>query len=295
MQNALIQDGALDSSLARVATNMRLLEIDLASGAFREFLYVLDDKSYGVNEIVAINATQFLVIERDGKAGSSAAFKKIMKIDIGGATNIHDLKALPATGLPPGVTPVAKSVFIDLLDPAHGLAGASFPEKIEGLAFGAPLANGDYTLYVASDNDFKASQPSNFYVFGIPPADLPGYAAQASNCEEPPPQTVTLSQLQTEVFDLECAGCHTGGGTSLPASMNLSSVEATYANLVNVPSKQVPSLLRVEPLDPDNSYLITKLVGGPQMGGARMPFGGAPLPTETVERIKTWIREGARP
>src|SRR5262245_22141077 len=79
MQSALIQDGALDASLKRVGTNNRLVEIDLESGAIREFLYQLDNKSNGVNEILAVNDHEFLVIERDGNAGTAAAFKKIFQ------------------------------------------------------------------------------------------------------------------------------------------------------------------------------------------------------------------------
>lgn len=184
MQNALIQDGALDANLKRVATNARLVAIDVGSGEVREFYYPLESKDNGLNEIVAINDHQFLVIERDGKAGTAAAFKRIYRIDIAGATDIRGLKTLPATGVPGGVTPVQKSLFLDLLNPAYGLAGASFPEKIEGLAFGPALSSGQRTLVVSSDNDFVAANSSKFFVFGIDAADLPGFVPQVvGNCE----------------------------------------------------------------------------------------------------------------
>ena len=178
MQNALIQDGALDSALKRVATNSRLVQIDLQSGEIKEFYYQLENKDNGLNEIVAINDHQFLVIERDGKVGAAAAFKRLYKIDINGATDIRNLKSLPATGVPSGVTPVSKSLFIDLLAPEYGLAGAGFPEKIEGLAFGPVLKTGQQTLVVTSDNDFVTANSSKFYVFGIDSADLPGFQPQ---------------------------------------------------------------------------------------------------------------------
>ncbi|MDB5968952.1 MAG: hypothetical protein JWQ90_1402 [Hydrocarboniphaga sp.] len=184
MQNALIQDGALDASLKRVATNSRLIELNQSSGEIKEYYYPLDNIGYGLNEITAVNDHQFLVIERDGKAGASAAFKKVYLIDIAGATDIRGIKSLPATGVPSGVTPVSKTLFLDLLDPAYGLAGASFPEKIEGLAFGPDLSGGQHTLIVTNDNDFVTANPSNFYVFGIDTADLPGYTPQQiSSCE----------------------------------------------------------------------------------------------------------------
>lgn len=79
-----IQDGGLDGSLARVGLNNRIVEIDVETGALREFVYVLESKSNGVNEIVAVNDHEFLVLERDGRAGASAVFKHLFKIDIAG-------------------------------------------------------------------------------------------------------------------------------------------------------------------------------------------------------------------
>ncbi len=172
MQNALIQDNALDSSRKRVGKNNRILEIDVQTGATREFLYQLEDKGNGVNEILAVNDHEFLVLERDGKAGAKAAFKKIFKIDLTGATDISAIASLPEKTVPEGVTPVSKSLFLDLLDSSFGLAGEDFPEKIEGLAFGPFLADGRLPLLVTSDNDFLMEQPTNIYVFAIDPEDL---------------------------------------------------------------------------------------------------------------------------
>src|SRR5262249_8393689 len=127
MQSPLIQDGPLNELNQRRGVNARLLELDLASGATREFLYQLDSRSNGTNEILAVDDHVFLVIERDGNPGLAAVTKKIFKIDIAGATDISSLTSLPQTGAPPGVVPVAKTLLIDLLDPAFGLAGPSFP------------------------------------------------------------------------------------------------------------------------------------------------------------------------
>jgi hypothetical protein len=171
MQSPLLQDGALNDSFSRRGINNRIVEIDIDSGEVREFLYQLADRSYGVSEILAINDHEFLVIERDGNPGTAAAFKRLIKIDIAGATDIRAIKQLPQTGpLPAGVTPVAKTPFLDLLDPAFGLAGASFPEKIEGLAFGPDLEDGRHLLIVTNDNDFTQTQPSRFFAFAIDPA-----------------------------------------------------------------------------------------------------------------------------
>jgi hypothetical protein len=178
MQSALLQDGALDAANSRVGLNNRIVEIDVEDGAIREFVYPLDDRSNGVSEIVAVNANEFLVLERDGRAGANARFKKLMKIDITHATDVRGIAKLPTSGLPSGVTPVAKSPFLDMLDPKFGLAGPTFPEKLEALAFGPELEDGRLLLFVVNDNDFLQTQATNFYAFAIDRADLPGYAAQ---------------------------------------------------------------------------------------------------------------------
>lgn len=178
MQSPLIQDNALNSSNGRIGTNVRMLEIDIANGTTREFLYQMDNRSNGVNEILAVNDHEFLVIERDGRAGSNATFKQIFKIDIANATDVSSLASLPTSVTPAGVMPVTKTLFIDLLNPSFGLAGASFPEKIEGLAFGPDLPDGRHLLMVASDNDFISANPTDIYAFAIDSTSLPGFQPQ---------------------------------------------------------------------------------------------------------------------
>jgi mono/diheme cytochrome c family protein len=104
-------------------------------------------------------------------------------------------------------------------------------------------------------------------------------------------KAATLSQLQADVFTPRCAVCHTGGGSSLPGSMNLTAGN-TFANLVNVGSRQVSGATRVVPGDAANSYLIRKLEGT-NTAGSRMPLGGPYLDADTLARIKSWIASGA--
>ena len=52
---------------------------------------------------------------------------------------------------------------------------------------------------------------------------------QAPPPPPPPPPTVTLAQLQSTIFTPICSGCHTGGGATLPSSMNLSNATASHA------------------------------------------------------------------
>jgi hypothetical protein len=178
MQNALLQDNALDAAAKRVGLNNRLLQIDVATGATREYVYQLAAKSNGVNELLAVDDHRFLALERDGNAGTAAAFKKIFLVDLAGATDVSGVPSLPKSGLPNGVVAASKQLLVDLLDPAFGLAGPDFPEKIEGLAFGPRLPDGRVLLLVSTDNDFVAARPTQIFAFALTDAALPGFTPQ---------------------------------------------------------------------------------------------------------------------
>jgi hypothetical protein len=181
------------------AKNLRIVTIDIASGATHEYAYMLTTGS-GVSEIVALNDHQFLVDERDGKGlgdGSKASVKQLFKIDLDGAQDVTALSGdLSAKA-------VAKSLVLDVVAVlgANGIAPAQVPAKIEGLAFGADVVDNGvlmHTLYVANDNDFvRASAGDNkFYVFGISDADLnkvgATYVAQQFAAEVPEPSSIAL-------------------------------------------------------------------------------------------------------
>jgi hypothetical protein len=97
---------------------------------------------------------------------------------------------------------------------------------------------------------------------------------------------VTLSQLQQDIFTPLCSGCHppTQGLDLRPGH--------TYASTVNVPASQMPSLMRVKPGDPDNSYLYRKL-RGQGISGSRMPQGGPFLSQSEMDKVRDWILAGA--
>ena len=108
---------------------------------------------------------------------------------------------------------------------------------------------------------------------------------------------VTLTQLQTQIFTPICSGCHTGVGTTLPGVQNLTAGH-TFASIVGVPSIEQPTLLKIKPNDPTNSYLLQKIEGAPGITGSRMPFGCGStsnpcLDQATIDLVKTWISQGA--
>jgi hypothetical protein len=106
----------------------------------------------------------------------------------------------------------------------------------------------------------------------------------------PPPATTSLfQQVQDQVLTPNCTGCHVGAGA--PQGLRLDAGNS-YALLVNVASTQVPTLLRVKPGDPDNSWLVKKIDGTATVGG-RMPLGRAALPQASIDLVRSWISAGA--
>lgn len=102
--------------------------------------------------------------------------------------------------------------------------------------------------------------------------------------------TVTLAQLSAEIFTPSCAvsGCH---GASNPAEgMSLTS-SAIAASIINVTSNQRPNLKRIDPGNPDGSYLLQKVRG--TGANNQMPLGGAPLSGAKIQLIVDWVTAGA--
>ncbi len=116
--------------------------------------------------------------------------------------------------------------------------------------------------------------------------DGKGGQAQASRQVTVQAAGVTLAQLQNDIFTPLCSGCHPPNqGLALRAGH-------TYASTVNVPSTQMPSLMRVKPGDPDHSSLSRKVLGQGIIG-SRMPQGGPFLSQSELDKVRGWILAGA--
>jgi hypothetical protein len=88
-----------------------------------------------------------------------------------------------------------------------------------------------------------------------------------------------------------CVTCH--GGARPASGLDLSG--NAYAALVNVPSREKPGQMLVEPGDADSSYLYQKLEGTTGIVGLRMPRNGPPYLTDgQIQVIERWIEEGAK-
>jgi hypothetical protein len=137
--------------------------------------------------------------------------------------------------------------------------------------------------------------------------DAGGHDSRAQDASYAPPSSADAACAPTadagpqadgtfgSVFALlkkDCASCHVAG-----KSPEVTTMDATYADLVGAPSKRscagssVPPPVLVIPGDPDNSLLLLKLLGH-QTCGKQMPIT-ALLPADQVEVYRAWIAAGA--
>lgn len=127
---------------------VRLLEFDPAARRFVGLVgrYQLDDPAHAIGEIAVINENEFLVIERDGRQGDEAEFKRIYRID---------LTRRDANGV------FAKELVVDLLNIADPRFLA--PSTRDGLfrfpffTIEAVIVLDANTILVNNDNNFPAT------------------------------------------------------------------------------------------------------------------------------------------
>jgi len=182
MQAALLQD-ASDPATKKL---IRLIRIDLASGAVQEFGYRLTDGS-GVSEILAINSHEFLLLERDGAGlgdkNPTAVAKKLFRVDLANGVDITDLKGTAALA-----AVLKKTLVLDVVEAlaAGGIDASNVPAKLEGIAFGPDVkvkGQSLHTLFMTNDNDFgpDIAGPNRIYVFGFDGDDLAASDPQKIN------------------------------------------------------------------------------------------------------------------
>ena len=109
--------------------------------------------------------------------------------------------------------------------------------------------------------------------------------------EEPGGPAFTFAQVQAQVFTPTCAkaGCHTAAAAS--GELVLEAGQA-YGQIVNRPAVGNSALDRIEPGNPERSYLIKKLRGDPDITGVRMPPDSL-LTQEQMDGIAAWVQAGA--
>jgi len=128
--------------------------------------------------------------------------------------------------------------------------------------------------------------------------DGPDEPAAGSDGSEPNPEPGATIDFPSQVqpfFDDHCA-CHL---TVNPPEGLVLRAGASYDSLVGVASNESPNLLRVDPGNPDDSYLMIKIDDSlpnafARRVGDRMPPEPPPVEAARIDIVRQWILEGAQ-
>ena len=177
-EGALAQDGlAADVGQESLA---RILQYRLGSRKpHEEYVYVVNPVAedpvpadqFRVNGLVELlpldNAGTMLALERSFSVGAEGAGNTIWLYEIStqGATDVSGYESLYPNGVdqpPVDFEPVTKRLILNVEEDL-GIE----PDNIEGMTFGPALPDGRLPLVLVSDNNFAASQTTQFIVLAV--------------------------------------------------------------------------------------------------------------------------------
>lgn len=189
-ENGLTQNGLPATILS--GSRSRILAFDIATGLpSAEYIHDIAPvpvlprpitalATNGLSDMVAIGDLEFIAIERSFSSGvavpgtSTTGYTiRLHHLDATSATNVAGLSSL--SGL--AITPVAKTLLLDLATLKNDDGSPLALDNIEGLTLG-PVVDGKQTLILVSDNNFSASQSTQFVALQISPVPEPETYAQ---------------------------------------------------------------------------------------------------------------------
>jgi hypothetical protein len=177
-EGAVVQDGPA-ANLGQ-ASFARILQYRLSSGVpGSEYVYVVNPVAelpvpptqFRVNGVVELlpldNLGTMLALERSFSVGAPGLGNTVWLYEIStqGATDVSPYFSLYPDGLaqpPLGFTPVSKRLILNV-EADLGIE----PDNLEGMAFGPPLPDGRLPLILMSDNNFAASQSTQFIILAV--------------------------------------------------------------------------------------------------------------------------------
>ncbi|MEH2464670.1 esterase-like activity of phytase family protein [Nostoc sp.] len=167
-ENALIQDGV--AAKPNIGSPCRILQYNLLNNQpEKEFLYQTEPVSpflnftgkliSGLPDLLALdNQGHFLSLERSFTGLGFAIF--LFQVSLKGADDIHKIDSLLAINSK-RIKPVPKKLLLDLRTLSVLL------DNIEGLTLGPKLPDGQQSLILISDNNFKSLQRTQILAFKV--------------------------------------------------------------------------------------------------------------------------------
>lgn len=155
-ESALAQDVVVSEDGTQDTSRSRLVTLDYDSGEqIAQYVYPLQDSTFGATEALQISDTDYLVVERNWIDGVNTI--RVMLASTQGATDVSDVAALDGTE-----TPMTTMLIADLVD------SDVHPDNVETLTWGPTLSDGSRTLLMNSDNNFNwATQETVVHVLRV--------------------------------------------------------------------------------------------------------------------------------
>ena len=171
------------------------------------------------------------------------------------------------------------------------LAGCGVAARVASTGSGARTTSGQQAPAIPPT-------PTAAQVAYVPPSAAKTAEAQFARTPHPTPTATVVPTVTPvgakvgfaavqQILTGNCTGCHPPN-----QGMDLTTGHV-YANIVNVKSHEVPSLVRVKPGDPADSYLYQKVTQLRPAVGVRMPKDGQPLRADEITTLRVWIEQGA--
>ena len=95
---------------------------------------------------------------------------RLYRVDTRGATDVSGWPSIKGRD----VVPVSRTLLLDLSTLTHDDGSTLALDNIEGISWGHTLANGHRTLVLVADNNFSATQVTQFIALEVSPVPEPG-------------------------------------------------------------------------------------------------------------------------
>lgn len=174
-ENGLAQDALPVTQLTNQPSMTRVVEFDVASRAAQaEFAYEVGPLSAlptpptafatnGLVEMLAVGERQFLTVERSFATGVAGNGIRIYYADARNATDVSGFDTLEGALF----TPMTKQLLLDVNALTNDDGSALLLDNIEGITFGPAYGSYAQTLILVSDNNFSATQFTQFVALGL--------------------------------------------------------------------------------------------------------------------------------
>lgn len=168
LEAPLIQDGPVATPERGALSRLTKLAAD--GRVLAQYAYPIDPvparptgdfADNGVSEILPVNDSTLLVLERAGVKAADGVFAFHIRLYVVDLTDAMDIVGTPALAGQP-VRPLRKRLVLDI-----GKLPGVKPDNFEALGWAPPLSDGTRRLMVASDDNFRPQQDTKFLLLTV--------------------------------------------------------------------------------------------------------------------------------